>query len=551
VATSASSAHDDADRCRKAAMSRLLAQILLLATATAPLLTSPALAARGFRHGVAAGDVTSTSAVLWAHANRSGGYELQVARKRRFGSLVKERGVKARRSNDNTLQARIGHLRPGTRYWFRFRGARGRARSAVGTFVTAPRPRRKATVEFAWTGDTDLGAAPGQTGPHWNRGGVFRRMRAERNDFNIHLGDTMYSDSEIPGRLRPIALTVPAKWAKYRTNLRNTPLRRLRGSAGFYSHWDDHEFVNDFSPAENSFSSFGVETNIDGRLLYRRGARAFRDYAPVTYSRRYGLYRTIRWGRNLELFFLDQRSFRSAKADEGGVCDNPQTGEPDVAPTAPQSIRNVFALVAPSLAEPVPEACREAIRSSGRTYLGQRQLRRFLREVKRSGARFKVIINELAIQQYYVLPYDRWEGYEAERQRVLSELQGVKNVVFLTADVHATLVNDARFQTLEVGGPRDSGILDVTVGSAATQNFGSEIDRALDEPGVGTLVDTAFFEPQPPAGVGMRCSIVDRYSYGQVRVTTNRLTITPKGIGGRPQRDGTRPCGPFVLRYER
>jgi phosphodiesterase/alkaline phosphatase D-like protein len=102
-------------------------------------------------------------------------------------------------------------------------------------------------------------------------------MRAERNDFNIHVGDTMYSDSEIPGRLRPIALTVPAKWSKYRTNLGNAPLRRLRSSAASYSHWDDHEFVNDFSPAEDVFSSFGVETRISGRLLYRRGARAFRD----------------------------------------------------------------------------------------------------------------------------------------------------------------------------------------------------------------------------------------------------------------------------------
>jgi hypothetical protein len=117
--------------------------------------------------------------------------------------------------------------------------------------------------------------------------------------------------------------------------------------------------------------------------------------------------------------------------------------------------------------------------------------------------------------------------------------------------VHATLVNDARFQTLEPGGPRTSGILDVTVGPAATANLVLEIERTTGLSGGGTLVDTAFFEPQPPAGVGMRCAIIDQFSYGQVRVTANRLTITPNGIGGRPQRDGDRPCGPFVLRYER
>ncbi len=286
-------------------------------------------------------------------------------------------------------------------------------------------------------------------------------------------------------------------------------------------------------------------------MLYRRGVKAFRDYSPVTYTRRNGIYRTVRWGRNLELFFLDQRSFRSAKADAGGVCDNPDTGEPDLAPTGPQSVRNVFAAVVPSLAQPVAQACLDAIRSPQRTYLGERQLRRFLRDVRGSNARFKVIMNELPIQQYYVLPFDRWEGYENERQRVLRELQDVKNIIFLTTDVHATLVNDARFQTLEPGGPRNSGILDLTVGSAATANLGLEISDATGVPDAGALVDTAFFEPPPPAGVGMRCSIVDQFSYGQVRVTADRLTITPKGIDGRLQREGGRPCGPFVLRFQR
>ena len=109
-------------------------------------------------------------------------------------------------------------------------------------------------------------------------------------------------------------------------------------------------------------------------------------------------------------------------------------------------------------------------------------------------------MNELPIQQYYVLPYDRWEGYEAERQTVLNALSGkVKNVVFLTTDVHATLVNDARFQTLESGGPRNSGIMDITVGPAATANFELEIDEAVGK-GNGRFVDDAV----PRAGAAER-----------------------------------------------
>jgi phosphodiesterase/alkaline phosphatase D-like protein len=516
-------------------MKRLFPLILVaLVLVAAP----SAQAARGFSFGVTAGDVTSSSAILWGKANRSGGYSLDVANNRRFRNFTPH-FVVARRSNDNTVQRRVRRLKPNRRYWFRFVG-NGSRRSDVGTFLTAPRPSQRRTVEFAWSGDQDFNAAPGQSRPHWNSGGVLRRMRAERNAFNVMLGDTMYSDSEIPGRLNPIALTVRQKWAKYKVNLRNRALRALRRSAGFYSQWDDHEFVNDFSPAENSFDN-GV--NINGRTLYRRGARAFLDYQPVRWTQRDGTYRRFRWGRNLELFFIDNRSFRSANADEGGVCNNAQTGEPDFAPTAPQTLRTAFAPVYPPFAHPVPQACIDRIRDPSRTYLGQPQLERFLREVRRSTARFKVIINEMPIQQYYLLPYDRWEGFEVERQRVLSGLQGVKNVISLSTDVHATLVNDARFQTLEPGGPRDSGLLDVTVGPVATANYALEIDDATERPGTGGVADAAFFTPPPPAGVGMQCSVLDRFSYGQVRVTANQLTVTPKDIDGNTITDNGRRCG--------
>jgi hypothetical protein len=93
--------------------------------------------------------------------------------------------------------------------------------------------------------------------------------------------------------------------------------------------------------------------------------------------------------------------------------------------------------------------------------------------------------------------------------------------------------------------------MDVTVGPVATANFGLEIDQVTGRPGSGAIADEAFFTPPPPGGLGMQCSIVDQFSYGQVRVTGSRLTVTPKGIDGSPQRDGARPCGPFVLNHER
>jgi alkaline phosphatase D len=520
-------------------------RLLPLALLTLLLVAAPsAYAARGFSFGVAAGEVTSKSAVLWGKANKSGGYSLDVATNRRFRNF-KPHFVVARKSRDDTVQLRVKRLRPNTRYWFRFVGNHGK-RSDVGTFITAPKASQSKTIKFAWSGDQDFSAEPGQTKPYWNDGGVLRRMKAERNAFNVMLGDTIYSDSEVPNRLFPVATTVQDKWAKYKVNLGVKPLRALRGSAGYYSQWDDHEFVNDFSPAENSFDN-GV--NINGHTLYNRSMHAFRDYAPVHWTRRDGLYRKFRWGKNLEMFFLDERSFRSANADEGGVCNNPQSGRPDYAPTLPQDKRTVFSVLYAPFAEPIPQACIDRIRDPNRTYLGHRQLTRFLRDVKRSKARFKVIINELAIQQYYVNVYDRWEGFEADRQRVLNGLHGVKNVIFMSTDVHATLVNDARFQTFEPGGVKNSGITDITVGPSATANFKLELDGATGNPNAGSAADGAFFTPQPPLGVGMRCAVVDQFSYGQVKVTKNQLTVTPKNIDGQPLTDDGQPCG-VVLNFK-
>jgi alkaline phosphatase D len=518
-------------------------RLLPLALLTLLLAVVPAAhAARGFKFGVAAGDVSSSSAVLWGKANKAGGYSLDVATNRRFRNF-KPHFVVAKKGRDNTVQLRVKRLKANTRYWFRFVGNNGR-RSEVGRFRTAPKPSQNRTIKFAWSGDQDFNPEPGKTQPFWNDGGVLRRMKAERNAFNVMLGDTIYSDSEVPGRLNPIALTVKQKWAKYKVNLGNRSLRALRRSAGFYSQWDDHEFVNDFSPAQNTFhATEGVPVHMNGRTLLRRGRQAFRDYAPVHWTKRSGLYRKFRWGRNLELFFLDERSFRSANADIGGACDNPQTGSRDFAPTLPQTYRTAFSALYPPFAEPVPQACLDRIRDPSRTFLGRPQRIRFLREVKRSQARFKVIINELPIQQYYINPYDGWEGFEAERQRVLSGLQGVKNVIFLSTDVHATLVNDARFQTLEAGGAKNSGITDISVGPSATKNYALELEDATGRPGIGALADTLFLTPQPPGGLGMRCSVLDKFSYGQVEVTRNQLTVTPKDIDGNQITDNGQPCG--------
>jgi phosphodiesterase/alkaline phosphatase D-like protein len=383
------------------------AGVVVLALAAA-LVAAPAQArVKGFSLGVAAGEVAPKSAKIWAHADGTGRVSATVARDRRMRNVVARAQLKAKRSNDGTVQKTIRGLKPGTVYWYRLcRGAR--TCSDKGRFETAPRPGRSSRIRFAVTGDADPTPLPGESTPFYGTYEAFRAMRRERNDFNVFMGDTIYSDTGVAG---PPALTAEQKWAKYAEGLGLRNQRKLRASGGLYSHWDDHEFINDFSVPEN------------GEQLYRAGVRAFTDYAPVEYSSKDGLYRTHRWGKNVELFFLDERSFRSAKASAGGTCDNPDTNSPDLAATAPVAKRNLFSLLIPSLAEPVSQACKNAINDPQRTLLGGRQLRRFLKDVESSKARWKLIMNETPIQQFYGLPYDRWEGYAYERVKLLQELQ--------------------------------------------------------------------------------------------------------------------------------
>jgi alkaline phosphatase D len=492
---------------------------VLAAVATLVAVASADAASPGFRFGVAAGEITETSAVVWTRAPRSGPVDLTFARIRRDPRLVGT--VRTTAANDLTVSWPLRGLQPGARYWFRF--FQGDRSSATGTFVTAP--RTSATVRFAVSGDADATAGPNGK-PGFNRFEVYGRMAAEKNDFNINLGDTIYSDSELAGAA--VARTAPEKWGKYKLGLALPALQRLRASAGLYSHWDDHEFINDFSKPEN------------GEEIYAAGVKAFTDYAPVAKPKAaIGLYRSFRWGKNLELFFLDERTFRSAKATQ--VCGG------DLAPTVPQPVRDAFATLAPGLRNPVAPACLAALNDPTRTMLGAAQYAAFTKAIKASKATWKVIVNEVPIQQYYALPYDRWEGYAAERERLLRFLQAnVKNVVFLTTDTHGNLVNEVRYRTF--GTLESSGIWEVVTGPVATNTFAKEIDRYLGQKGAGTAIGALFFKPAPPNGMGMRCAALDTYSYSEVTVTARRLTVAMKDAKGRPVREATgAECAPLVL----
>ena len=177
-----------------------------------------ATAAPPFTYGVAAGDVKSSSAILWTRADTAGPILLKLSRDPdrvsctagtppAGGAGVVRRSLVAAAPTDNTVRTTVRRLRAGTRYAYRFcRDATG---SRLGRFRTAPAPGDDTQVDFAITGDADGTIDPATGRPAYNNFEVYREMAGNGNDFNVNLGDIMYSDTAVAGV--PPALTLAEK----------------------------------------------------------------------------------------------------------------------------------------------------------------------------------------------------------------------------------------------------------------------------------------------------------------------------------------------------
>lgn len=542
--------------------------LLIPAALVAAAAIVPSTASAAFTHGVSSAEVGPKSALVWAHATKAGKVQVIAARDRRFikGRVTKK--LRATKANDLTVQGKLTKLKAGTRYYYFF--VQGRSRSVIGTFKTAPAPTASKTIRFAVTGDTS-GEKDANGTNIWNKDGAkdfatFKAMVKEKNDFNVNLGDAIYSDRTQDGPNK-LALTLAQKRGRYRENLGYRNLVALRNSGPVYNQWDDHEFIDDYTPNSEDCdvgSVFNRQYACDNQAIRVAGTKAFREYMPVTYSPTAGTYRTFKWGKNLEIFILDERSFRSIKASEvkvdpskpeptNHVCENPPgtLDQDDPAPQVPQRIRDIFAFLYPPASNPVPQACLDALNDPSRTMLGSSQYARFTNAIKASKAKWKIVMNEVPIMAQYINTYDSWQGYEAERRKLLAYLRdNVKNVAFMSTDFHANWVTDARITTFpEEGGEQKSGIMDFMAGGVADHLLGSEIDAFAGRKDAYKAIDGAFFRNAPPNGTGFQCSNLVKYGYLQVTATSSTLKVETKDNAGKPMtndNDGS-ACGPYVL----
>jgi alkaline phosphatase D len=361
----------------------------------AALLLAAAAAGAADRAGplVTVGEVTDAAAVLWLRGTAPGPVEVRWGPAGQAPAGRAEVPVDA--GGDLTAKVPLGPLAAGTRY--RYAVAQGGG-EATGEFTTAPAPDAAAPVRLAWSGD--LGGRHGCR--HATDGyPIFTALAARPVDFFVFVGDTVYADQACGGADRVpgyefVARTLPQYRAKHRYNRAEPKVQAYFRTTSVYAIWDDHEVRNDFQGP--------------GERLMAAGRRAFLDYFPIAPPPEEPgrLYRSVRWGRLLELFILDTRQYRSPNAQRDG-----------------------------------PE----------KTMLGAAQKRWLLESVTRSPATWKVVVSSVSLSLpsgrpgrrdgwsgagFFGGPVERPTGFSVERDAILRALRerGVQNLVFLVADVH-------------------------------------------------------------------------------------------------------------------
>ena len=238
----------------------------------------------GLSLGYVSGDVTHQSALVWLRADAGSWVSLQVAEEPSFRQFNSTTATAVDPSADHSAVIALDKLRPATRYYYRALIA-GKAPGPTASFVTAPAPTDDAKVVFCFSGDSRESYQPFT---------VMGAVQAQRPDFFLHLGDTIYADRGGSAR------SLEEFWQKYRANRSDPFSQNCLSATSVYALWDDHEVADNYLP---------------GDPLAPIGRKAFLDYWPIrrTASEPERIYHSVRWGRGMELFLLDTRQYRDPK----------------------------------------------------------------------------------------------------------------------------------------------------------------------------------------------------------------------------------------------
>lgn len=463
-------------------MTRKQLALAIAATLVGGILAGGSVRATELQDGVAAGDVTQRTGVLWARAGAAGRMRFELSR----NPDLSKPNVFNRIVTDPMKPAKVSlfGLRPGTTYYYRATDADGN--SSRGRFETAPPVCADNGVRFGVSGDWRPELAPYPS---------VVNVPERQLDFFVGLGDSIYAEN-LSDPSVPAAATLSEYRAKHSQVLSGhfgpNAWRAARGATALLATVDDHEVINDYAggaaPASDPrFDASGAYINETQR--YRDGIQAFLEYMPVR-ELRYGntgdprtagkpkLYRVRHYGNAAMVALLDSRSFRDALLPPVGNLNDPQ---------------QVGAFLAASF-------------DPSRTLLGAAQLadlKRDLEIAQAAGVVWKFVMLPEPVQNLGVLAAsDRYEGYAAERSELLRfvDERGIDNVVFVTADIHGTLVNNLSYQHTAFAPQIPLQAWEISTGAVAfDQPFGQTVVGLAAGLGLVTPQQKAFYDSLPIA----------------------------------------------------
>jgi alkaline phosphatase D len=297
-------------------------------------------------YGVQSGDVTDSTAIVWSKSDRLARMLVEWDTEPTFRNPRRVAGPVATGDTDFCVRADLEQLPPGTRVHYRVvfeppDEPRARSEPAAGSFVTAPAVRAdvRADVLVAWSGDT-AGQGWG-INLEWGGMKIYESMRRLRPDVFVHCGDQIYADSPI---LPEVTLadgsiwknvTTPAKSKVAETldefrgnfayNLLDASVRRFNAEVALLCEWDDHEIHNNWYPGQILEDARYTEKSAS--VLAARARRAMLDYTPIRPSavEPGRIYRSYRRGPSLEIFMLDERSYRGPNSENRQPAAGPET----------------------------------------------------------------------------------------------------------------------------------------------------------------------------------------------------------------------------------
>ncbi|MBT9538294.1 alkaline phosphatase D family protein [Thiobacillus sp.] len=439
-----------------------------LAAALIVAYASPSLAA--LPNGVASGDVTQNSAWLWARSDTTGLVTFEVATDAAFANVVNTFNA-AVVDPMQPVKGMANGLAAGQQYYYRATDAT--LSSFNGSFRTAAAAGSHNGLRFGVSGDWR-----GELAPY----PAIKNVASKNLDFFVKHGDTIYAE-RYSGPAQPTASTL----ADYRdrhnevlsTRYGMNTWQDVRASTPVFAGIDDHEVVNDFAGGSPVGSGYYNDTQ-----RYQDGLQAFREYMPIADTNYAGtgdarfdgkpnLYRAQQFGSDALMIMTDARSFRDA----------------ELAPwNGTQADAQRF----------LTESATQDRTMLGRTQLDQ--VKSDLSQAQQDGVTWKFLhIAEPTQNLGLAAAGDRYEGYERERTELLSYIknEGIDNVVFVTADIHGTLVNNLTYSPDGVN-QIESGAWEISTGAVAfEQPFGPTVVNLAASLGLLTPDQVAYYNSLP------------------------------------------------------